>query len=385
MAVTVYKKYEVGWTDWQELVFGCSAPNYIQWTGDGGTITTGEVTDGIITFTGLYPNEDGLFSFDMSIYGKQLIKNIQGSLRPVVEVAFLDATLANGTGFTVKVNYSDAEQEESDPLAMGFINAYRQRKHLKKASFYEEAVTQVEVGTDTRESRVLLPNDISPVFAGYPNDVSVLHLEFTEDTDDFIIYRQDEFGDPIGTFYAIEEDYQGVLGVNLNDLGNYNRVNIITSDTNAVTKLNRWLDLRHYDRCGMYVRWLNSYGGWSYWVFESKKIDASTIERGGIVQQFSADPFTDDIFTELPKIKEERVTVGTRLVEDWQMAHLEDLELSNHVYVYLKGKNEVEEGVDPLAWQRVKVTAFDITPKRETTTKQLSIQLSFGSQYTQQI
>lgn len=385
MAITITRPYLSEMPEYPEFMFGCSAPNFIQWTGNGGTITTGEITDGEgNTFTGLYPNENGVFSFDLSIFGREGIKKILGDTREVPEVAFTDNNLGTGYAATVKVNYSNASSETLANDTTGFINAYRQRKNIKKASFFEEWVKEVSIGDENAVSRVMLPGNIAPVFAGYPNDVSIGHLEFTTETDDFILIRVSGV-DIVGDTYNIPEDYIGVIGVNLNDLTNYSEINIVTTETGGETRLNRNLKLEHYDKCGLYLRWLNSYGGWSYWLFDSKQINPSTSDRGGVVQQFTANPFIEETFTELPKSKEQRLIVGSRLTESWQIEHVADLELSNHVYCYMLPKGEVELGVNPMAWQRVKLRAFDLTPKRQSNVKNLNIELSFGSQYTSQL
>lgn len=384
MAVTITRPYLSGIPEHDERLFGCSAPNYIQWTGNGGTITTGEITDGVNTFTGLYPNGAGVFSFDLSIFGRQKICNIQGDIRPVADVAFTDETLSDSVQVTVKVNYSNSTNETATDSLLYYINGYRQRKNVKKASFYEEGVTEVTTATTYENSRVMLPTDIAPVFNGYPNDVSIFHFEFTLPTDDFLLLRLNE-GTLIGDPFTIPEDYQGVIGVSLNDFTSYDSINIQTSESGGETKLNRPLTLKHYDICGTYLRWLNSYGGWSYWLFESKPVDASATDRGGIVQSFTADPFIEEIFRELPKTKEQRVSVGTRLDEAWKIVHLDDLELSNHVYVYTKAKGTVEEGTDESAWQRVKIRAYDLSPKRHSFVKTLRVEFSYLDSYTQQI
>ncbi len=87
MAITITRPYLSNIPIYPEVLFGCSAPNYIQWTGDSGLITTGEITDGTNTLTGLYPNESGVFSFDLSILGRAAIGRINGDVRQVVAVA----------------------------------------------------------------------------------------------------------------------------------------------------------------------------------------------------------------------------------------------------------------------------------------------------------
>lgn len=384
MVEIITRPYLSGIPEYEEKLFGCSSPNYIQWSGDGGTITTGEITDGTNTFTGLYPNQAGIFSFDLSIFGREAIKKIIGDSREVAATAFLDQSLSKPVQVTVKVNYSDEDTEELQDNELYYINAYRQRKNIKKASFYEEGVSEVTTGTDDTQSRVLLPSNVCPVFAGYPNDVSIFHFEFTTGTDDFILYRASGV-DIVGSTYLIAEDYQGVISVNLNDLTAFPSINIVTAESGGETRLNRQLALEHFDYCGLYLRWLNSYGGWSYWLFEGKQVEANAIDRGGVVQQFTANPFIEETFSELPKEQEQRVIVGTRLSESWQVLHLQDLELSNHVYLYTLDKNEVETGTDETAWQRVKVRAFNMTPKRQSNSKTLTVELSLGSQYTQQL
>lgn len=380
MSIIINRPFEAGWQDWDERLLGMSAPNYIQWEGDSGTPSTGEISDGVQTFRNLYPNAHGVFSFDLSIFARNRMKRISGSTRPIVNVATTEP-LSVKFSPTLKVNYADAATDTDTDNEIHFIAAYRVSKDLKKASFYEYGVHQVEM-LATVDGLAMLPTTNIAKFNGYPLDCNIFHFEMGGALNDYIVYRVQDI-DIFGGIYNIPEDYEGVLTVNLNDV-TANKIDIYTAESGNAWRVKNSLKVYQEDKCGLYLRWLNSRGGWSYWLFEGRDVDASTADTGDIVQMWSADPFLNDSFSQTPKTREGRLRTATKIT-GWEIDHLKDLETSLNVYLYRLPKGSDFVNDDPLAWQRVKVAGYSLTPRKPSNVKTLAIDLSFGTEFTPQI
>jgi hypothetical protein len=85
---------------------------------------------------------------------------------------------------------------------------------------------------------------------------------------------------------------------------------------------------------GVYLRWLNDVGGWSYWLFEAKKLVADEYSGGGQVQVFTPNPFVKETFKPLSKDRRTRWEIGTGALQAWEARHLESLADSRNVYLY---------------------------------------------------
>jgi hypothetical protein len=318
---------------WVEGLFGLSAPNFIQWSSNSGTAVTGEITDGLITFKDLIPNYDGVFTFDLSHFARARMQQVErGDIRADYN-EFEDGLAVKFTA-TVKVNLSAGSPDTLAINPFWFIAAYRQVKNRDKASFWREGVTTIQEGV-TASGRVLLPTDNLMRFDGYPIDVNIFHNDFRGSNEKpYRIYRTDGDNNLIGSvgFLSEDEDF-GVVCVQVDDISE-GGAKIWTATTGNDTRVQRPFTIHSRDFEGVYLRWLNSYGGWSYWLFEGRKVERLSQENNGATELWTPDPFRVETVKGLQKSSLMRWGIGTAGIERWMFDHLQDLPLSRNVYLW---------------------------------------------------
>jgi hypothetical protein len=319
---------------WVEGLFGLSAPNFIQWSSNSGTAVTGEITDGLIAFKDLIPNYDGVFTFDLSHFARARMQQVdRGDIRADYN-EFEDGLAVKFTA-TVTVNLSVGSPDTLAINPFWFIAAYRQVKNTDKASFWREGVTTIQEGV-TALGRVLLPTDHLMRFEGYPIDVNIFHNDFRGDNEKpYRIYRTDADNNLIGSvgFLDTDEDF-GVVCVQVDDIPE-GGAKIWTATTGNDTRVQRPFTIHSRDFDGVYLRWLNSYGGWSYWLFEGRKVERLSQENNGAAELWTPDPFRVETMKGLRKSSLMRWGIGTAGIERWMFDHLQDLPVSRNVYLWM--------------------------------------------------
>jgi hypothetical protein len=318
---------------WVEGLFGLSAPNFIQWSSNSGTAVTGEITDGLITFKDLIPNYDGVFTFDLSHFARARMQQVErGDIRADYN-EFEDGLAVKFTA-TVTVNLSAGSPDTLAINPFWFIAAYRQVKNKDKASFWREGVTTIQEGV-TALGRVLLPTDQLMRFEGYPIDVNIFHNDFRGDNEKpYRIFRTDADNNLIGSVGFLSEDKDfGVVCVQVDDIPE-GGAKIWTATTGNDTRVQRPFTIHSRDFDGVYLRWLNSYGGWSYWLFEGRKVDRLSQENNGAAELWTPDPLRVETVKGLQKSSIMRWGIGTAGIERWMFEHLQDLPVSRNVYLW---------------------------------------------------
>jgi hypothetical protein len=331
---------------WVEGLFGLSAPNFIQWSSNSGTAVTGEITDGLITFKDLIPNYDGVFTFDLSHFARARMQQVeQGDIRADYN-EFEDGLAVKFTA-TVTVNLSVGSPDTLAINPFWFIAAYRQVKNTDKASFWREGVTTIQEGV-TASGRVLLPTDNLMRFEGYPIDVNIFHNDFRGSNEKpYRIYRTNAANDLIGSVGFLSEDQDfGVVCVQVDDIPE-GGAKIWTATTGNDTRVQRPFTIHSRDFDGVYLRWLNSYGGWSYWLFEGRKVERLSQENNGAAELWTPDPFRVETIKGLQKTSVMRWGIGTAGIERWMFEHLQDLPVSRNVYLW-EGERAC---VSPCVWR----------------------------------
>jgi hypothetical protein len=324
---------------WIERVFGASAPNYIQWSHDGSkTVKSGSITANGITFSQLIPNYDGVCTFDLSVFGRQALQDIQNGDALGYTAPFrIETDLLAGVRPTVGLQYTDNTSETLQLEQLYFIRAYRQVKNKDKASFWREGVTALQAASDV-QGRVLLPTDNIARWPGFPLDVGLFFFENRGIGGEpyFLLVGADE--------YQIPSDLNvGVLSANLTDVAD-DAIEISTAAQLSDSIVRRPLRVVQKGVSdGVYLRWLNDVGGWSYWLFEAKKLVEDQYSEGGQVAVFTPNPFVNETFKPLSKDRRTRWEIGTGALQAWEARHLESLADSRNVYLYTGECGDVAE------------------------------------------
>ena len=188
------------------------------------------------------------------------------------------------------------------------------------------------------------------VFDGYPLDVTVF-----EETNTERIYLTD------GSDFATVPNPAGTVPLKLTGSIAYERI------SNA---------------CGLYLKWLNSYGGWSYWLFDDKFITSMrTSRRQNYTRYFDTLGGSDTRSSSMGVDTQETITCATANLTDEQRDHLIDLLRSFRVYAALE--NNVG-GTFYGKWTEVKIVAFDGLIKDESArSHSLRIQVAKPQNFSQ--
>ena len=119
-----------------------------------------------------------------------------------------------------------------------------------------------------------------------------------------------------------------------------------TSETKEVARI--------VDECGIFLRWRNTYGGWSYWLFsqdytedvKTKSLGSALIGRTYVVQK-------NNSFYPFGTTSKKTWTLTSEVpVLDYEFEEIKSLFVSPEIYIW-KGK-EVSD-IQPQHWERVNV------------------------------
>jgi hypothetical protein len=373
---------------WPELLFGANAPNIIQWIWEAsGVVKTATITDGSVTFSGLRPNSEGRFSFDLSIFARAKLADLQDQvlrgIRSSAQVYRIE------DGFTVPVRptftiFFDDDTSETRvwDFEYYFIPALRQAWNERKASFYEQCITDIPPG-GTVSGKVFLPTQNVMLFPGYPVEIPFFHFQF--EGVEGMPYRLARIvdGNLIGSVLSIPDTIEHeLLSINAFDLTG-SVLNIRTSNTGNDKAIDRLVKLHYRETTGYLVRWLNDEGGYSHWVFDGTCLETEDVQDNGSAQVFTPDPFTLRTITPLPKGVQKSIDLSTSGIECWMFEHLKSLQWSRNVFIWRRNKGELIAGGDR-AWQAVNVVEFTYTPQGGKV-KEVFISLQPQSNYTHQI
>lgn len=138
------------------------------------------------------------------------------------------------------------------------------------------------------------------------------------------------------------------------------------------------------DECGIYLKWLNARGGWSYWLFNRRNRQQFTTKtRGTILNNNTLSYDTDEVA--LGVDAEEKLQLYTQHLERWALNQLLDIATSPAVFIYTldKGTQTYANGTEHV-WLRVpQVNNFKYTIKSETDLYQVGFEFDLPRLFTQ--
>lgn len=115
---------------------------------------------------------------------------------------------------------------------------------------------------------------------------------------------------------------------------------------------------------GHYLKWLNAFGGWNYWLFFKGNDTLTTKDLGTIYNDYEDVVDTISPYVAIGKTSENNITVQQELITPNEMLILNDLLESPKVYLFTGTQNEI---VQPNDWLEVTIKsgAFRISNSRE--------------------
>jgi len=136
--------------------------------------------------------------------------------------------------------------------------------------------------------------------------------------------------------------------------------------------------------CGKYFRFMNSNGGWSYWLFTNPTVEAEGLMRSQLLDKFSTDPLIDDTnFDLLHDGFEESQTVKAQFLQDWEFKIVKEIFTSPYVYLYNLDAYELDyANKRSIAWSRCRITNAQVTAsKSNAVTKQIQFTYQTAVKY----
>ena len=327
----------------------------------------------------LYPNPTGEFYFNFREY----ITNIVNQNRFIDLVnPQLDATDDNtfvyaGSGYfsdnvLIKINFTDLTSESVNRLLL-FNMAVEQLDGYKR--------NVIQQGNDIVLSP-LMPNTNNHYYVkyweGYPFDLSFVTLNFPagniflENLTNLLNYTFPIAGKITRLFFC-----DGSTDESINDFLP------IAFGKNEIAFSDRFIIVDKQDVCeGLYLKWLNSYGGYSYWKFDNIfKRTTNTKSFGELVTDFGNLGQTFSQVAELGKTAGEKISVNTDLLDENELALLKSLLISPKIYLFV---GEPFSRADITAWVEVKITSTGYTTRNyKNQSVKLAFELELPDLYTQ--
>ena len=373
----------------------------VKWATDSGkTIESGEIWfNGTLKFTELIPINNQC-EFDCM----EVIKTLFGLFDDATEyqvsdIVKYDANLFKLHSIRLKLNFTDTTSEYID-VDGKFLRSVRQHTDMSNGMYY-----YTPDGTPEKFANILLNAPRKKeyfaqqikIFKGYPMDISFI-APTANSYMQFSIYNNSQiYSGSIGVTIpvsAIDRSNKEVERVILSDgaalcdiLSTYSaitkgylQIDHRVSNVGAITNLFSF-GFEIIDECGVYLKWMNRQGAWSYWLFNKNTRNIiNSKSRGATMHNAGQLSYSTDEFN-IGFDVDEKLQVTTQNLERWELEHIIDLSSSPCVYLYMKPKGTIAY---PNAWLKVtNITNFKYVIKKETNKFSIGFELDLPKIYTQ--
>lgn len=238
------------------------------------------------------------------------------------------------------------------------------------------------------------------IFNGYPLDFSVISTPNNTILEHKLYYINDIFFDETtptaiyttGSYYwkwvkrIILSDGSNIIPIiqdNLSFIDNKGKLLITLSGDEQPSSYGLEFDV--VDECGVYIKWLNSCGGWSYWLFNKNTRNLITTKAKGTINSnagqlgYSADE------KNIGFDSDEKLQVVTQGVEKWTLEQLLDIPTSPCVYLYMKPRGvwAYENGNSDVWLKLPTISNFKYSKKAESTLYNVGFEFQLPKIYTQ--
>lgn len=327
--------------------------NVIRFTSNSeATPLSAVLTLGSITIT-IYPTPGGTFYFNFKEYITTIINtyNFSDTLSPILDASDLNSYTYDYGGylnlyFQITVNLSNNTSEITS-LNIPFLSGVMQIENYKKN------VTQ-------RDGEIILlplkPNTNNKYYVkyweGYPFDVSFLNYQYpieglnlislTNNTN-LLEYSFEQKGKITRLFFSdgrIDESITDLLPIALG--------------INEISWLDKFLYVDKQDVCsGIYMKWFNNYGGYSYWLFPNFAQRTQTMRNiGELNTDFENLEDTTNQVSQIGIEAGQRLTVNSDKLTDDEFNLLSTILTSSKVWLFTGEPFSQSESND---WMEVKI------------------------------
>lgn len=283
----------------------------------------------------LYPSPDGLFSYNFKDIISTLLNNdnFKDDLEPDLDI-FSNYTY----DWTSKVNLSDVitfevyKQDDtsiSTTRTIEWLSGYVQLRNWKR-NYPAENLLVDNIAILQRKSVDSYFDYRVKYWEGYPFDITL----WVKETDTLNVTNNNNLiGYDFDNIYKVTRLVfsDGRTDISLNDeLSFQDGLNDLVFDAKfnlAVEKINSC-------GAGVYIKWINSFGGWSYWYFNKGNEDVKIKDKGNLQNDYYNLEDTISPLVSLGKESGNTITVQERNVSEDFKNQLVDLIDSAKVYLF---------------------------------------------------
>lgn len=280
----------------------------------------------------LFPDPNGVFTYNFKDLITTILNvdNFKDDLNPDLDVSYV-------YNWTDKISLTDDivievllsnDSIETNTTNITWLSAFVQLRDWKRTYPATELLT-TDVALLQKKNNTDLYDYHLNYWNGYPFDLTLYANEetitITNEVDlsnvdlDFDKISRLVFSDG-RTDVSIEDTINLQEGFNNLDFGGFFNLNLNKS----------------VDHCpnGIYLKWINSFGGWNYWLFNRGQEQLKTKELGALNNDFNNLEDTISPLVSLGKTSESAIKVREQRIKEYDKVMLSDLLDSAKVYLF---------------------------------------------------
>lgn len=239
--------------------------------------------------TVLYPDPDGFFRFNFMEYVKAVIVKDNFLDKIALSISSnVNSLLHNDTNqvylelVTTMTVVSDSEIGTPTEKTFKFLSGVLQLEDVKKGYTYQESLFALQiVNVATRNTYRI------NYWPGYPMDVAIYTptegmLNLKNLTNEIAINIPVPAANKVSRLALCDAIHDETIEDFLPLSFGYNLVQVTKSSlTGPSTDIPMYLDIKKHDpRCGIYVKFRNNLGGWTYWLFHQNHLRTRSVKEG---------------------------------------------------------------------------------------------------------
>lgn len=280
----------------------------------------------------LYPDPNGVFTFNFKDFISTLLNtdNFADDLETDLAVSYVyDWTdkISLTDDVITTINLSN-DTTETDTRSITWLSGFVQLRDWKNTYPPDSLLTTDVVILQKKNNTTNLDYHLN-FWDGYPFDLTIYgndnEIELTNLTNgSFDFFQMDKISRLVIS--------DGIDTINDNtSLNLENGFNNLDFDGIFILALNK---ITNYCENGIYIKWINSFGGWNYWLFSKGQEQLKTKELGVLNNDFNNLEDTLSPLVSLGKTSETSIKVREQRIKEYDKIILSDLLDSAKVYLF---------------------------------------------------
>lgn len=280
----------------------------------------------------LFPDPNGVFTYNFKDLITTILNvdNFKDDLNPDLDISYVyDWTdkISLTNDIVIEVLLSN-DSTETNTTNITWLSAFVQLRDWKRNYPATELLT-TDVALLQKKNNTDLYDYHLNYWSGYPFDLTLYAneetLTITNEVDlsnvdlDFNKISRLVFSDG-RTDVSIEDTINLQEGFNNLDFGGFFNLNLNKSVYHCPN--------------GIYLKWINSFGGWNYWLFNRGQENLKTKELGALNNDFNNLEDTISPLVSLGKTSESAIKVREQRIKEYDKVMLSDLLDSAKVYLF---------------------------------------------------